>query len=176
LSFFISFFCYYFAEKIMVLIYSSEYIGSGIYLKILSPAVAIGSFILMFGIALVSTNNQRVDFLSTVIALLGLSTLSLAAIPYYKQIGAAWAFLISLIIFGIGQILYIRKTNISNTIGWPMLARVILIGLGIIFLFYTFPGKRTFEVVVVGLSIFILFSFLFIKIKFFKRFSEILSI
>jgi len=87
-----------FAEPVIQLVYSGQYISSVPIFKILSLAYPILSLVLFLGTVLVASDRQKSWFVVTVAGAIVAIIALILLIPALGVIGAAWAMLISYVV------------------------------------------------------------------------------
>ncbi len=97
------------ADQIILLIYGMKFATAGQVLRYHIISLIPFSMVFLLAQVLIASDNQRVDLVINILAAFVNFALNWILIPYYAEMGAVFATLISILIFNELQYLYIRK-------------------------------------------------------------------
>jgi len=148
------------AERIVVLLFTDEFVTSGRILQFLVWILILYGASMVFTSILIASNNQRVNFRIIGISLIARILLALVLIPVFSYYGAAVAVLISNLVNFSQKYYFINKKYFKIPlfeISWKILVSCLPM---IVFLI-SFPGLNIFLLIFLSSIIYLIFLLIF---------------
>ncbi|MBI4963112.1 MAG: flippase [Desulfomonile tiedjei] len=117
------------ADNIITMIYGQKFVSAGQVLRFHILSLLPFAMVIVLAHVLIATNNQKVDLMINIAAAIINFVLCLLLIPYFAEMGAVWATLLTVIVFNQLQNAYIRR-NLFRIRFREIVAKALIASLG----------------------------------------------